>query len=422
MKRRDAIISTLGALIFGPTLTGVSASSLANASRSVPKSPPVWAGFGLNGSAGSSRFELTRRYVEKYQGGMKLSDPSAFRFLRGQLHELLKKEALNLVQLDKNKDALQLGEDFLLGFVHDYEIAVPIKNTNKIEIADDILFTFLAGAGLVVVYQRSVGWRVVCSFPFVTRVELPIPDVNNFKESSIDQLGKCYSEYAQSFVRSLKRFGGWKDGYSSNYFARVVKSTVVKKAQPKLTEFKIDHLLTPELLGHETTALICSGLEIPIIPFLETDALSKRYATKFSDSISTQDVYELPEIDLQFEIALTDIEKKVVPSRQRGYTSITRSVTLSFRVFEAAETSLDRKKIFQTFIFYELPEDRIKDREDDTPNRDFLFFERCIFQALDRMFVGMRTKDSLVLGSLLSNLNEIEPQINTLLMLCKAAR
>lgn len=391
--------------------------------RLVPRSAPVWAGFGLNGSAGAARFDLTRRYVQKYHAGKELKDPGAFSFLRKQLGDLLKTHASSLVRVDQ--ESVQVGEELLLGFVHDYEAVVAVRNQdNRVNVnKDGILFTFMSGSGLVLGYQKNVGWRVVCSFPFVARVELPIADVSKFQESSVDLLGKSYEFYCQSFVKALSRFNRWRDGFSSNYFARVVSATIGKKAQPKLAGLKIENLLTPELLGHETSAIVCDGLEIPLIPYKESDALAKRYAAKFSESLLTQDVVELPLIDLEFEVSLIDIEKTVVPSRQLGIIMIRRSVTMSFRVFELAETGTSRKKILQTFAQFNEPlEDSIKEAADDTPERDFLFFERQIYRTLSQLMIGIRTKDATMLSELVGDHREIQTPIDVLMQRCKAAR
>ena len=423
MKRRNFFKNIFFAVCSGEAVLCSVTAQATERARLVPKSAPVWAGFGLNGSASAARFDFTRRFVQKYQAGMELKDPGAFGFLRQQLIDLLTTSASSLVRV--NKESVQVGDELILGFVHDYEAIVAVRNQdNRSNInKDGILFTFMSGAGLVLGYQKNVGWRVVCSFPFTARVELPISDVSRYQEISVDLLGKSYQFYCQSFVKTLSRFSRWRDGFSSNYFARVVSATIGKKAQPKLAGLKIENLLTPELLGHETSAIICDGLDIPLIPFQESDALAKRYAAKFSESHLTQDVVELPPIDLEFEIALIDIEKKVVPSRQIGIIMIRRSVIMSFRVFEPAETGSSRNKILQTFAQFNEPhEDSIKEAEDDTPDRDFLFFERLIYQTLSQLMNGIKNRNFTMLGELVGNQKEIQAPIDLLLQRCKAAR
>jgi hypothetical protein len=352
----------------------------ASEKRVTPKSPPVWTGFGLNGSADAARFDLTRRYVEKYQKGLKLTDPNAFAFLRQPLRDLLIKDSSSLVQLDK--DQIKIGEDLLIGFVHDYESAVSIRNVDLTKhVEDGAIITFMSGAGLVLGFQKNAGWRLVSSFPFMTKVALPIVDIKKSKETSVDLMDKCYNIYSESFVKSLNRFNKWRDGYASNYFARVVSASIGKNAQPKVAEFQIEKLLTSELLGHLTSARVCDDLEIPLIPFQDTDALAKRYSTKFSESMLTQDVIEIPSIDLEFEIMLADITKDKVPSRQKGIITIKRTVLISFRVFDRFGSGPEgRKKILQMFARSSEDEDKISFNEpgDDTPERDFVFFEQIL--------------------------------------------
>jgi hypothetical protein len=283
----------------------------------------------------------------------------------------------------------------------------------------------MSGAGLVLGYQKNVGWRVVSSFPFITRIELHIPDVNKFRESSVDGLNFCYNVYSEAFVNFLNRFNKWRDGYASNYFSRVVSSTIGKKAQPKLVEFHIEKLLTAELLGYETSAEICDGFEIPLIPFQESDALAKRYATNFSESILTQDVVELPAIDLEFEVNLVEINKEKIPSRQKGIITIKRQILISFRAFDRIGPGPEgRKKILQTFALSPIHEDAISFLEpgDDTPERDFVFFERLINRTLRQLILGMKSKNAKQLSELSIKYEEIELPINVLLKLCDVAR
>lgn len=406
--------------------TGLSAGPLARAEekRYVPKAPPAWTGFGLNGSAGAARFDLTRRYVEKYQQGLPLTDPKAFAFLRQPLRDLLAKQSPPLVRLDN--DAIKPGEDLLVGMVHDYEASVAIRRVefNK-PVQDGNMVTFMAGAGMVLGYQKSAGWRVVSAFPFMTRVELPIADVTKLRDVAVDSLEKIYNVHAQAFVHFLGRFSKWREGYAPNYFARVVSATIGKKAQPKLAEHGIEKLLTAELLGFEASSVICDGFDIPLIPFQENDALAKRYATKFSESMAVQDALELPEIDLEFEVNLVDLTKEKIPSRQKGIITIKRQIALSFRAFDRVGKGPDgRNKILQSFAVSPIHEDVFGYAEsgDDTPDRDLIFFERLIYRTLRQLVEGLRKKDAARLSELGIKFEEIAPATATLLQFCEKAR
>jgi hypothetical protein len=404
---------------------GVPGMSLLHAEekRLLPKSPPVWTGFGLNGSAGQARFDLTRRYVAKHHNGMELKNPKAFAFLRQPLHDLLAKQNPPLVQF---KDAVNLGEDFLLGMAHDYEAAVAVRRVDlQKPVTDGILFTFMAGVGMVLNFEKNVGWRVISSFSFVTRDESVIPDVTQLKEAAVDHLGVAYLSHAQAFTTFLGRFNKWNAGFRSNFFAKVTRAAVGKIAQPKLLEYKLENLLTPEFIGFEVSAAVCDGLNIPLLPFQENDALAKRYATKFSESLMTQDAIAIPETDLEFEVTLVDVIKEKVPSRQRGVITLKRQVVISFRAFERTGKAPDaRTKIFQTLAAAPMDDDVISygAPEDDTPERDFIFFDRLLYRTLSQLMAGIVNKKADTLAAVSVNYDEVAVSIPKLLELCALAR
>jgi hypothetical protein len=319
-----------------------------------------------------------------------------------------------------------MGEDLVIGMAHDYEATVAVRRVefNK-PVNDGIMFTFMSGIGMVLGYQQNVGWRVVSSFSFMTRDERPIADVSKLNETAVAELEQIYGVHARAFVTSLGRFGKWREGYASNFFARVVGATVGKKAAPKLAEYKLDHLISPELLGFELSSAICDGFNMPLMPFQENDALAKRYAAKFSESLVTQDAISLPDIDLEFEINLVDITKEKVQSRQKGVTFIRRQAIISFRAFERFDKGPDgRKKLLQTFAAAPIDEDIISfdSAFDDTPERDFVFFGRLISRTFNLLITGIANKDASRLESVNVKYDEIAQAIPKLLDLCAKTR
>ncbi len=421
MKRRDSLRAALGLMLSGGFL-GVSVS-FANDRRVLPKSAPIWTGFGLNGSAGAARFELTRQFVSRSRDGMALTDPKAFEFIRNPLRELLAAQNPPLVQF---KGSVTMGEELVIGMAHDYEAAVAVRRVelNK-PVNDGIMFTFMSGVGLIVGYQPNVGWRVVSSFSFMTRDERPISDVGKLTNTAVAELEQIYAVHARAFVTSLGRFSKWREGYSSNFFARVVSATVGKKALPKLAEYQLEQFITPELLGFELSSAICDGFNMPLMPFQENDALAKRYAAKFSESLMTQDTITLPDIDLEFEINLVDVTKEKVQSRQKGVTFIRRQVIISFRAFERFDKGPDgRKKLLQTFAAAPVDEDVIGFDSvfDDTPQRDFVFFGRLISRTLNLLITGIALKDASRLESVNVKYGELVQNIPKLMDLCAKTR
>jgi hypothetical protein len=417
-QRRAVLRAGAGLALFA----GLPGTSLLHAEgkRLLPKSPPVWTGFGLNGGPGQARFDLTRRFVAKYQNGMELTNPKAFTFLRQPLHDLLEKQNPPLVQF---KNEVNLGEDFLLGMAHDYEAAVAVRRVDlQKPVSDGILFTFMSGVGMVLTFEKNVGWRVISSFSFITRDESAIDDVSKFREAAVDHLGAAYLSHAKAFTTFLGRFNKWNAGFRSNFFAKVTRASVGKIAQPKLIEYKVDNLLTPEFIGFEVSAAVCDGLNIPLLPFQENDALANRYATKFSESMVTQGSFTVPDPDLEFEVTLVDAIKEKVPSRQRGVITLKRQVVISFRAFDKSSGS--RIKFFQTLAAAPMDDDVISygAPEDDTPERDFIFFDRLLYRTLSQLMAGILNKKADTLAAVGVNYDEVAGAIPKLLELCALTR
>lgn len=390
------------------------------ADRSKPKSAPVWAGFGLNGGPAQARYELTRRYLQKKRGGVSISDTQAFKFMNDALKEQLTKLTPQLVVF---KPEVKLGEDYLLGMAHDYEASTAIRRVDlKEPTIDGSIVTFLSGVGLILNYEKSSGWRIMSSFSFVTRDTRKIPDVSKASENAVDMLGDSYLVHATAFATFLSRFGKWNAGYSPNFFARVTSSKIGETAITQLQEYKLDQKFNADFLGFQASAAICDGLDIPLLPFKETDALANRYATKFSESLITQDKIIIPDADLEFEVLLIKATKEKVPSRQQGIIYLKRRIIIGVRVFD--KTSGQPEKILQ--VVAGAPEDsdiiRYDQPDDDNPDRDFVFFDRLLYRTLSGLMKGIAKNDVEMITSLGVNYDSIKDAIPKVLKQCANAR
>ena len=388
-------------------------------SRKRPKSLPVWTGFGLNGGAGQARFDLTREYVRKIKNGMPLNNSEAFDWFREPVKKLLRDQQPPSVQF---KDSVKFGEDLLVGFAHDYEVSVGARVEKDGENANT-LFIFMSGVGLILSYDPSTSWRVVSSFPFMLRFERLEKDLSNVRAKAVGLMGEAYLGYAKAFTHFLTRFNKWDQGFSSNYFARLTRAAIHRDALNKLTELRIDKHLNAELIGFSSSSSLCDNLNIPLLPFQENDALAKRYAVKFSDDLRAQDLVEIPDADLKFEIILRDIEKKIIPSKQKGITIIRRQVVVNFRVLDAFSPTPE-KPILQAFAAADYDDDKIPygSTEDDTPERDLVFFDRLITRTLSFLLRGIVTKDADLLAQAGVKLESISPAIPHFLELCAKTR
>ena len=381
--------------------------------RRVPKNPPVWTSFGLNGSPNHPRFALTRGFIEKTNPGRPISDSEAFGFMRKKIVPLLQAQRPVLVQF---KDQIAFGEDLVLGFAHDFEIAVGarmMKNGENL----NTLVVFMSGVGLVMSLDNvKVGWRIVSSFPFKLRVERAGEDLKDVKELALKHYDECYSEYAGAFASFVSRFNKWDQGYSSNIFARLTKVDFHKDAKSKLINYGVDKYFDDQFVGFLASTLICDNLSIPLLPFKETDA-SFKYAALFKDSLKAQDKINIPKADLRFEIIVRDIEKTLIPSRQSGVTIIRRKLVLNFQAFD------DDENILKTFTIME-DEDAIPfgSTEDDTPDRDLIFYERLLSATLINLFSGIIEKNPKTLAKVSVKLDYLMPMITRFIELCSKVR
>ncbi len=387
------------------------------AQRSRPKTPPVWTGFGLNGGAAQARYDLTREFVQQTRK-LSLTDSKAFTPESKLTANLLAQQKPPLVQF---KNSVEFGEDMLVGFAHDFETTVGARVEKDGENANT-LFIFMSGVGMVLSFNQSTGWRIVSSFPFMLRFERPGGDLKNLRAKAVGYMGEAYKGYSNAFVHFLGRFNKWDQGFSSNYFARLTKASIHPDAQAKLASYKIEQILNPELLGFSSSSAICDNLNIPLLPFQENDALAKRYAVKFSDDLAAQQEIAIPDADLKFEVVLRDVDKKIIHSTQRGVTIIRRTLVIRFLAFD--EYANEKDKRFLNVLAATTHEDRtpLNSTEDDTPERDLVFFDRLLTRTLGNLLSGLAKRDAQTLAQAEVRLDAVAPAIPRLLELCAKTR
>ncbi len=411
--RRQSLGALLGSALCLPSLAQAQPAT----ARLRPKSPPVWTGFGLNGSAGQARYDLTRAFVQRRRS-VELTHTEAFDFMREPLRRLLASQHAGRVQF---KNAVEFGEDLLLGFAHDFETAVGARLEKDGQNANTLI-VFMSGVGMVLSFSKGSGWRVASSFPFMVRMERPGGDLKDIRGKAVAVMDQAYASYGQAFSHFLGRFNKWDQGLSSNYFARVSKASVHPDAQAKLASYGIQNILTPEMLGFATSAAVCDHLDVPLLPFQENDALAKRYAVKFADDLAAQQQIEIPDADLRFEVVLRDTDKQVIHSSQRGVTIVRRSVVLRVSVFDEFSNLPDKRLL--NVLAMSSGEDRIalQSTEDDTPERDLVFFDRLITRTLSNLLKGLATRNENLLAQAEVKLSAVAPAIPRLLELCAKAR
>jgi hypothetical protein len=415
LKIRRGLLTSIVAATLISTIGRVFGQAISD--KKLPKSPPVWTGFGLNGSANQGRYELTRAFVRKHRN-LELRDGAAFVQEGQYIKNLLQKQKSQLVQF---KDKVDFGEDLLVGFAHDYELTVGAR-LEKDGINANTLYIFMSGVGMIMSFSSITGWRIVSSFPFMLRFETSGGDLKNIKPKAVELMGEAYRGYGNAFVHFLEKFNKWDQGFSSNFFAKLNRSTVHTDALSKLQSFKIDNVFNAELLGFSCSTLVCDNLNIPLLPYQENDALAKRYAVKFSDDLAAQKEISIPDADLKFEVVLRDLDKKIIPSTQRGVTIIRRTLVVRFLVFDEYSDLKDKKLL--NVVAGSVMEDRIplNSTEDDSPERDLIFYDRLLSSTLSNLLQGLINRDSKLLDLVEVKMDFVAPAIPRLIELCNKTR
>jgi hypothetical protein len=379
---------------------------------------PIWVGFGLNGSALDNRFEITREFVKR-EKNKDLSSREAFSWFRDSLDNSVKTN--NSGELRFRNEA-QLGVDQLLGFVHDYEAYSIFRDvsTGTKEETVYLIAAKMVGAGLVCTYEKSIGWRLLASFPFVMEWELQKRGSRpNLRSTDVKLVENIYRNYGEAFSKHTKASGNLSRTSSANYFARVVKARVHPDAEAKLQKLNLQKSLTSQFIGFTSSSEICRHLGMPLLPYLENDALANRYAVRFTEDLIAQNTIVIPDADLQFEVVVRDVEKELRPRMQFGVTEIHRLLVVDFRVYEADFSTNQPKRILRTIAYADADIDKIpyEQSDYDTPDRDFVFFDRLFVRTLTFLLQGLAKNDPKMLAK--SNVKHADvvsviPRINHL--------
>ena len=415
MLRRQLGLFALGISFFPETVLPQN-----RVSQSVLGAGPVWLGFGLNGSANQDRFSLTRDYVKKIKRQGELSNISSFDWYRDSLNNIVKNNQNANLQF---KNSIEIGQDLLAGFVHDYETIVACRLEKNGSNANQIL-VFMSGVGLMLAYEKSSGWRIASSFPFMMRYEFLENDLTNHREKAIGHWGEVYRNYGQAYVSFLNQNSKKDNRYNVNYFARLVKSEIHKDAYTKLRTISIEKFFNNELVGFSTSSAICENLNIPLLPYRENDALAKRYSVRFTDDLRVQDGVEIPDADLRFEIIIRDVDKELIPNMQKGITTIRRTLIINFKIFAVDFSSGAAVQVFQTIAYADPDEDKVpfNSKDEDVPDRDIVFYDRLLTRTLNFLFKGIKSNNAELLAKANVRYEKVSDMIPKVLELCSKTR
>jgi len=379
---------------------------------------PIWVGFGLNGSTLDNRFDITREFVKK-EKNKDLSSREAFSWFRAYLDNSVKTN--NSGELRFRTEA-QLGVDQLLGFVHDYEAYSIFRDVSTGSAGEAIylIAAKMVGAGLVCTYEKNIGWRLLASFPFVMEWERQKKGSRpNLRTTDVKLVEDIYKNYGDAFSKHTKISGSLTRTSSANYFARVVRARVHPDAEVKLQKLNLHRSLTSQFIGFTSSSEICRHLQMPLLPYLENDALANRYAVRFTEDLIAQNVIVIPDADLQFEVVLRDVEKELRPRMQFGITEIRRLLVVDFRVSEVDFATNQPKRILRTIAYADSDIDKIpyEQSDYDTSDRDFVFFDRLFVRTMTFLLQGLAKNDPSTLAKANvkhSEVADVIPRINQL--------
>jgi len=154
-----------------------------------------------------------------------------------------------------------------------------------------------------------------------------------------------------------------------------------------LKTWGIEKNISSTWLGHLASAAICEGLDVPVVPFAETQSLGNS-TYKFSDRLTAQNV-RMPsedDIDLRIHISLRNLARDIKYRNQFERWEATRMVVLDIKVKD--DTNQD---ILTLRMGYQDEQPDALAREDDnSPARDAHFFDMAIYRGMSLFFPGSK--------------------------------
>ncbi len=411
---RRQVVSALAAGValpaFGPALAG----------RAKPSTPPVWLGVGLNASGAAARSGLLFPVLSSVAGrsGQRLSDPRALTWITQGVGNALREDNPMGIRFLTGSQSLQRDETTGVSMVYDFEMVNAVPTTMEDGSTYAHAYYLACATGLVSILDGNGYWRILAAYPFFLKQALDggkmdRARVEAWAPGAAAQVAQEFHTGAGTsvksvFVKRTNRFANWKDGYNDQ-FVRVMPVRFAPQAAQALQEFRIDKLLTPELVGVIASSELCSGLDIGVLPYVTTDALS-RFQFQVADygNLPQQPPADA-DVSLRVRITVDLVRREVVPVQRQGYVQVRRGIR-----FQAEFLGLDDKPI-GSLRAAGVDTDRMFSIEDSTPPRDFQFYESALEKAISTLFLGMRRRDRAALASIGINYDESKPAIDAIL-------
>ncbi len=353
---------------------------------------PVWLGFGLNigANAAAQRFPLSNALLPIQRPGRKTT-------FQLEVNEAISQQLRALGDTVTFQNATDIGGDTLLGAVLDYE------NVLEARLGDaNFIVMHMVGHGVLLDFDRTRGWSMRASYPFPVTL---LRESKGSTESTAKQyLADAYldpqNSFATSFAKATKRLSPrWKqNGGASGFNIRVTSCTIHPDVAVKLKTWGIEKNISPTWLGHLASAAICEGLDVPVVPFAETQSLGN-YTYKFSDRLTAQNV-RMPsddDIDLRIHVSLRNMAREIKYRNQFERWEAARMIVLDIKVKD--ESNQDILAI--RMGYQDEQPDALAREEDNSPARDAHFFDMAIYRGLNLFFSGVEKGDLNLLAKVM---------------------
>ena len=393
---------------------------LASAGRAKPATPPVWLGAGLNASgseaASGQLFPVLSQVAQR--NGQPLTDRSSLTWISHSVAAGIREDNLVGVRFFTGSESLQRDETTGLSLVYDFEMVNALPTTMEDGSSFAHAYYLVCATGLISILDGEGFWRILGAFPFYLKQALDggrmeRNQVEGWSVGAAAQVADAFHTGAGPSIRSIfvsrtKRFANWKDGYNER-FVRVLPVQFARGAADALRQFRIDRLLTPELVGMIASSELCSGLDIGVLPYAKTDAL-ERFQFQVADwGKLPQQQPPADMINLRVRITVDLVRREVQPVQRQGFVYVRRGIRLLVEFLD-----LDNKTI-GALRTTSVDTDRLFSIDDSTPSRDFQFFESALEKAISNLFHGIRRRDKAMLAAVGVNIDEAKPQIDAIL-------
>lgn len=420
MVHRRQILSLLGAV----SVSAGFRPQEALAKRARPIVAPIWLGVGINASHSATKagglFPVLALHAQK--AGLHLEERRSLTWMTQRIAAAILEDNRLGIEILTGSQSFERDQTTALSMVYDFEIVNALPTTMEDGVTYAIGYYTCCATGLISILDGNGFWRILASFPFYLRQQLDGGKMDRGRVEAwstgaaaqvADQFHSGPSPSIKSiFVNKTKRFANWKDGYNDQ-FVRVMPVQFTPSATQALQQFRIEKLFTPELVGVIASAEVCSGLDVGVLPYTQTDALN-RFQFQVPDHGNLPQQPPPPDqVSLKVIVTVDFVGREVAPVQRQGFVHVRRGVRVTLDFLD-----IDGKTL-ASLRAGSVDADRLFSMEDFTPSRDFQFFASAMETAISKLFRGIyspdKGPDKAVLASVGVNIDQVKPQLDVLL-------